>query len=104
MEDIIVESPKKITRRKRTQSNEGAVEIPQSVTFSSPSFKLTSKIKSFIDLIQKIRDAQEEFEKLEKDIAETKELWIKEQKDYEAQKAEKINDDGLTRKREQQMY
>ena len=95
-------SIKRTTRRKTSAVT--------SLTSSSPtldisSMKHLSSLGSmFSDLSDKIELAQEEFESLQKEVTQTKELWEKEKKDHEAKIIERDQHEEITRKRDEETY
>ena len=78
---------------------------------SSPAVKTDSLIKnlktyeeSFVSLIGAINASKEEFSALQKEIAEIKESWVKEQKNRQTAIAENNQQEDIARKRENETY
>lgn len=102
MSETVTSPVKKTVRKKTTTSPIPAKAAIMSVT-SSPS-KQNQIIQLYTDLIAKIADAKLEFEKVEKEIADIKEEWSKEQKIHQYQIEEKNRREETDRKREQETY
>ncbi len=97
---------KKTTRRKAASSL-----VTPNILSSSAELPVLPKDKNienimqvFSDLLNRIKTAQTEFEKLQKEIITVKEAWIKEQKDHELGLNERKQQEEIIRKREQETY
>ena len=101
MSDTITTAVKRTTRRK-TATSVGDSSV--SATPSTSVKSLSSIISSFNDLFEKIIRAKTEFEKLEKEITEIREVWAKEQANHQQQMMEKREQEETARKREQETY
>ncbi len=92
---------KRVTRAKKVAEETPGTEIlPTPVT--KP--KATPLSDEFITLIQTITATKDIFEKLQKEIAETRTSWEKEQRDHELALAEKNQQEETIRRREQESY
>lgn len=94
---------KKPTRTRRITPKTPVVTDTLSTTVpilpdSSPSST------TFIDLINKISGVQQEFERLQKDIEQLKQTWLKEQKNHEEEITIRNKQEELERKRVQEAY
>lgn len=91
------ETPKKSVRRKtasKTTANSSTVSGQTNSTLPN----------IFIDLIGKISEAEAEFNRLQKEIEETEQNWLKEQKDHEQEKTSRNTQEELERKRAREDY
>lgn len=84
----------------RTKKTEDVTEIAD-ITATKQTKILDS---TFTDLLNKICQAKSEFEDLQKEIAETKEAWVKEQRNHEIAIVERNQQEEITRKRELETY
>lgn len=66
--------------------------------------KAVTSAEPFTDLIKTITQAQIEFDRLEKEIAEMKVSWLKEQTEYQTARVTHSQQDELNRKREEETY
>lgn len=90
------------TRSKKVTEEPTTAEITATAL---PSVKKPSPdAEPFKELNRVISQAQEDFEKLRKEITETKEAWIKEQQEHERLVRERGQEEDLARKREQETY
>lgn len=90
---------KRTTRRKSAASSVSS-EVP---TATTPK-QLKTQEEPFGDLISTISEVKEEFTALQKEIAEIKESWQKEQQQHSASVQEQKQQEELGRKREQELY
>lgn len=95
---------KRTTRRKAVASTEPLLsELKPSILVSSK--KVTDHHEEkFTDLVEAISKTREEFINLQKEIAQVKELWAKEQEEHIRQLTERDQQEELTRKREKETY
>lgn len=95
------------TAKKTTRTRRSVINIASSDATLSPtiSVKKTNGImEGFIDITKRIVESKEEFERLQKEISETKEFWVKEQRDHETQIRLQREEEELGRKREKELY
>ncbi len=94
-----------ITKRTRTKkvSDEPQVSenIQETTSSSRPS---TLKIDLFKELIKSVTQVQEDYEKLQREVTETKESWVKQQQEHERLILERNQGEELIRNREQETY
>lgn len=102
MSDTATTLVKKTTRTRKTSA------LPSETTsdmIASPLLKtIKSKEEAFTHLLEKVTSVKEEFEQLQKNIKETTEAWIKEQKDHDIQLQERNTQEEITQKRERETY
>ena len=91
---------KKTTRARKTAST-----VDQTLIDTSLSSKALKPMEeAFTKLIAVIAATREEYEALQKQMSEVKDIWDKEQRSYKVQIAEMNQQEELTRKREKEMY
>lgn len=91
---------RKTTRARKTVSNKDQV-----LTDTSLSAKALKPMEdAFVKLANTITTARDEYGELQKQIAEVKEAWDKEQKNHKIQIAEINQQEELARKREKETY
>lgn len=105
MSDLATPTVKRITRRKAAV----ATETPQPVTVSESLVPSSPKARKAVDdtfsaIVDQINEAMASFTALQKDIAETKDAWAKEQRDHQAHVLERDQQEEITRKRERETY
>src|SRR3989339_2258110 len=91
-----IEDPPKRTSRKRTVSSVAGMKPSDTETIDRSSRPV---LPAFSDLIAKITEAKDEFEKLQKQISETREVWVKEQKDCDVTLKERNEQEEINRRR-----
>ncbi|MBI2611625.1 hypothetical protein HYW54_02645 [Candidatus Gottesmanbacteria bacterium] len=94
-----IATPTKTTRKKTSTVEKtilGATTLPLKQT--------NTIVTSFSDLLQKLQDAENEFESLQKEIVSTRELWEKEKKDHEQEIIGRNQDEEIERKREEETF
>lgn len=89
---------KRVVRRKTAETT----EIPFSSTV--PIKSVSSLTNTATKLIAEITDFRDQITSLEKSIAETKERWEKEQKEYVQEMHEQNQQEEIARKREEETY
>jgi len=93
---------------KGTTRSKKDVETPSleetGVSEVSPSLKTTAKADPFATLIKAVSDLQSEFERLQKEMAQTKEAWTLEQKAHQQEIEQRNSLEELNRKRDQETY
>lgn len=95
-------SSRKTPRRKTVVST---VSIPiETSVISTSSPKSQPIINQFSDLFNTISSAKEEFERLQKEIAETKESWAKEQQQQEKDLKERSQQEEIERHQKRELY
>lgn len=102
----MVEETTAVTKKTtRTRKSTTATAVSDAALSSTLSVKKTDGImEGFSDIAKRIAEAKEEFERLQKEILETKEFWVKEQKDHETQFRLQREEEELARKREKELY
>lgn len=93
---------KRTARTKKTPTS--AEEVIQVPTATSSLKEINNLLATFNDLISKISQAKTDFENLQKEITDTKELWLKEQQDHTRQKQERNQQEEIQKRREQELY
>ncbi len=96
---VTTSTTKKVVRRKTTTAEASAASL-----IPTPSAQTLDHLETFNDLIEKITKAREGYEKLQKEIAEAKLAWNKEQQEYQQKLNESNQQQEITRKREQETY
>lgn len=102
MSEVATSAAKRVVRKKSTVSSTG--DTPMTTSSSVQNKNINSIIQSFTDLVDKVLEAKVEFEKFHKEITETKELWVKEQKNHELKIQERDQQEEIARKREDETY
>lgn len=92
---VDTDTPVKKTRTRKAP----AVLSPTETSGVIASFK-----NSFDELFKQIKESQTAYENLEKEITETKQLWVKEQKEHEVIVAEAARQEEIVRKRDAETY
>lgn len=102
MSDTTATPVKKTARTRKTTVSEKA---PSEEFFTSASSK-NVKVKNalFSDLIETIADERKSFETLQKEIAEIRESWGKEQQQHQQELRARDEQEAVERKREQEAY
>src|SRR3989344_5854404 len=78
MSDVAIITPKRITRRKSTVTTPaGSPTVTYSAAVSTKA--VSSVIDAFVKIIDELKKAQHDFEKLQLEIAETRDSWKREQ-------------------------
>lgn len=104
MSELSTSTVKKPVRRKSISISTPVSSSPSNL-FSSTSMKSFDVIISVLsDLMSKIAEAKTELENLQKEVINTKETWINEQKDYELKIAERNQQEEIVKKREEETY
>ncbi len=93
---------KKISRARKTIIDTKPEPVPQ--IDSIPTIQLHSKKDIFNTLSEEIKKLKDQFDVLEKEIAETRQEWIKEQKVHQQEMEERERQENLGRKHEQELY
>lgn len=93
-----------IRRTTRARKTSVSPDIISAVKTDSLIKSLKTYEESFVNLFNEINASKEEFSSLQKEIADIKELWIKEQKDHEVAIAERNQQEDIARKREKETY
>lgn len=70
----------------------------------TPVVKTATKIDPFISLLKDVDEVQSEFERLQKEIYQTKEVWVLEQKAHQKELEERNIQEELERKRNKETY
>lgn len=96
--------PTKIVRTKKATEDQSVEESEVTGNIAVASVKATSKTDLFTVLIKEISDLQSEFEKLQKEIIQTKETWIVEQKAHQKELEDRNIAEELERKRNKETY
>lgn len=101
--------PVRTTRTKKTTEIltpgvAGALESVSASASVKSLAKTDSKTDPFIDLIKTITDLQVEFERLQKEIAQSKESWTNEQKAHQKELEDQNIQEELERKRNKETY
>lgn len=102
MTDNSSSSTKKTVRKKTTATPTAETADINSSPASSKS--INTLLASFCELIAKINQEKTELENLQKEISQTKEIWLKEQKDHGQKVKEQEQQEELQKKREQETY
>ncbi|MBI2442755.1 MAG: hypothetical protein HYV40_02495 [Candidatus Levybacteria bacterium] len=97
MSDAATTTVKKTRTRKTTTS-----VSPSESTVSSP--KTSALEESFNGILQQISESKAEFLALQWLIEETKQTWVREQREHELLLAQRDEQDEIARKREQETY
>lgn len=92
------------TARAKKVTEDQPIEESGVVEIIAASVKATSKSDPFTILIKEISDLQSEFEKLQKEIIQTKEVWVTEQKTHQKEIEDKNIQEELERKRNRGSY
>ncbi len=102
MTEVTIPTAKKTTRtRKATAVSSTPLN---SSLFTPQSSNLDETLQVFTSLLEKINKTKGDFEKLQKDMSETREAWAKEQKQHNQEVVERNQEEELARKREQETY
>ena len=96
------ESDVKKVRTRKPASSTPETEVSARLVNISKSPNPLSQI--FSDLLSLIREASIDFEKLQKDISETQEVWLREQNEHSRDITERDHQEEVERKREQETY
>ncbi len=91
-------------RKTRTRKTSVSIDAAPVAKPDSLIKNLKTYEESFINLVNTINASKEEFSFLQKEIADVKDSWIKEQKDYETQVRERNEQEEITRTREKETY
>ena len=99
------DSDKKTTKKTgRTRKTVVSIEEPKA-SITTPNPKTTKlSLEAFTDLLNKVSETKNEFENLQKEIAEINESWIREQTTHELQLRERNQQEETERKRNQELY
>lgn len=92
------------TTRTKKVTEDQFVGAPEVVETIAANLKSTPKSDPFVILIKIVSDLQSEFEKLQKEITQTKESWIIEQRTHQKQLIDRNTQEDLDRKRNQESY
>lgn len=103
-EEVTTTSTKKISRAKKTVTKPEETETATEPIAPKPSKATDSISETYTLLINKLTTLQTEYNTLQKQITETKESWIKEQKNHQLQVEELNKQEDLQRKRDQETY
>jgi hypothetical protein len=95
-------TPVKKTPRSKKATTSAA--IADSQTFQPTLSPAKSKIDSFNDLLLEINKLKAQFEDLQKEMGETQQAWVKEQRSHQVELEERDKQQELQRKREQELY
>lgn len=93
----------KKTSRTRKATAVTSTSINSSFVTPQPS-NLNETLEAFASLLEKINKTKGDFEKLQKEISDTREGWVKEQKQHQQEVMEMTKEEELARKREQETY
>lgn len=94
---------KKTTRARKTAVKEIVDKIEDDV-YPSQSMPSDNLVKLFNDIAEKISQSQFEYERLQKEIEQTKHSWTKEQQDHQRNLEERNRLEELKRKQEEELY
>ena len=103
MSDVAITTPKRITRRKSTASTSPVLSTAFSPSTNS-SKAISSVIEAFAQLIDEMKKAQQEFEKLQQEIASTRDSWRREQQAHVHEVNELNQQEEIGRRREKEAY
>lgn len=92
------------TRTKKATETPVVEDVGVSEVPSVSAIRAVAKADPFTALIKSISDFQAEFEKLQKEIAQTKESWVVEQKVHKKQLEDRNMEEELERKRTRENY
>ncbi len=95
---------KKTTRTRKTVSAPDGSVVNDLPSIPVSTAKSTPVIKIFDELSAKIAEGKIEFDNLQKEIAQTKEDWVREQKQYQIELSQQKSQSDLERKREEETY
>lgn len=101
MDEQTASIPKKTTRTRKTVTQSVPISIEASLPSVVPSSAAT---QIFDDLINKLIKSKQEFDNLQKEIAQVKQDWSREQKQHELEFVQQKDQEELDRKREQETY
>lgn len=101
MDEQTVSAPKKTTRVRKTAAQFDPASIEINPSAIAPSSAVT---QVFDDLINKFIKSRQEFDNLQKEIAQVKQDWSRGQKQHELELVQQKNQEEVERKREQETY
>lgn len=100
----MVKTTPKTTSRTKKPTTVAQGDNVASLTVQSVPKDDQSLLDVFNDLADKICDAQEEFERLQREIAQVRQNWEQEQKSHQLQLAQQDQQEQLDRRREKEAY
>lgn len=109
MDESVASAPKKTTRSRKTATAEVAAEDIQSSNMISTPIKSGSAAQTgvtadFDELVAKLVKTKIEFDNLQKEIAQIKLDWVREQKQHDLDVLQRNTQEELERKREEETY
>lgn len=94
---------KKTTRVRKTAVKEIGDKTEDDV-YPSQAMTSDNLVKLFNDIAEKISQSKIEYERLQEEITQTKEAWVKQQQDHQREIEEKSKLEELKRKQEEELY
>lgn len=104
MEEQTTSTAKKTTRTRKTAPQSEATSVETNLVTSSPVIPPSSIIQIFDDLMTKLIKTKGEFDNLQKEIAQIKQDWAREQKQHELELSQQRAHAEVERKREEETY
>lgn len=98
---MAITAPKTTVRRRKISTDQPTDSIP-SAALTSPNLLDVQEV--FTDLIRKINQSQNDFEKIQKEISQIRQSWDQEKKAHEIELIQREQQEQLDRKREQEAY
>lgn len=96
--------PKKIVRLRKTANASDALNIPAVSANPASSPLSQTNLNTFLSILGQITQNQQEFEKLLKEIEETRRNWEKEKQQHSQETEQNLKQEEILRKREQEEY
>lgn len=90
--------------KRPTRTRKTIIGAVSPIEVSTQPKHLSSLSDAFVDLLNRIAHTKEECEHLQKEIAETRDSWTKEQTEHEHELVERKTQEELARRREQELY
>lgn len=104
MDESVANTPKKTTRSRKTAIQADTASVEANLITPSPVVSSSSIIQIFEDLMTKLIKTKGEFDNLQKEIAQIKQDWSREQKQHELEVVQRNTQEELERKRENETY
>lgn len=96
--------PKKIVRARKTTTASDTLNTPAVSANPTSSPLSQTNLNTFLSIIGQITQNQQEFEKLLKEIEETRKNWEKEKQQHSQETEQNLKQEEILRKREQEEY
>lgn len=102
MTEVTIPTIKKTTRTRKVAA---VASTSINSTFATPQpSNLNETLEAFTNLLEKINKTKGDFERLQKEMSDTREGWVKEQRQHHQEVMDRNQEKELARKREQETY